>query len=89
MPVTKGAMSKALNDYLGVDIDWTPLSKKDLETLMELFDDPKELVRRIVKAEAETKIKGKSKEIVERAEELLKDVPRPFGIVDRLLERRK
>jgi hypothetical protein len=85
----KKQISDALNDYLDTEIDWSQLRKADLEKLVELLDDPVELVRKMARAEVDGKIKDKSRDIVDRVEEAIKQIPRPLGIIDWLLEKRE
>ncbi|MBW2675817.1 MAG: hypothetical protein JRD89_20820 [Deltaproteobacteria bacterium] len=88
---SKKALSDALNDFLGLDerIAFENLTRRDLERLIDIFDNPKELIRRLVKEEAADRIKARSKDLVDLVEEGLReglrDVPRPFGILDKIL----
>lgn len=86
---TKEQISEAINSYLETDIDWSKLSKEDLDKVVTLLDDPVELIRKIARTEAEGKIKDRGKDVVDRAEEAIKQIPRPFGIIDFLLEKRE
>jgi len=85
---TKHQISEALNEYLDTNIKWFLLDKSDLEKVVELFDDPVELMRKIARAEAEEKIKGKSEDIVSTVEGAVKSIPRPFGVIDWLTKKR-
>ena len=84
--VTKKDISEALNDYLGVEISWENLKRSDLDSLVTLFNDPIEVSKRLLKREAEDKLKTRSAEIIDKAEKVLESLPRPFGILDRLIE---
>lgn len=86
---TKNQISDALNAYLDLDIKWFLLEKTDLEKVVDLFDDPVELVRKLARGEAEEKIKDRSRDIVDKVEDALKQIPRPFGIMGWLLEKRE
>lgn len=86
---TKEQISETINSYLDTDIDWSKLSKEDLDKVVTLLDDPVELVRKIARTEAEGKIKDRGKDMVDRVEEAIKQIPRPFGLIDALLEKRE
>jgi len=86
---TKKALSDALNDFLGLEerIAFEDLTRRDLERLIDIFDDPKELIRKLMKEEAADRLKARSKDLVEIGEGVLRGLPRPFGILDKFLER--
>ena len=46
---TKENLSDQLNGILGVNVEWSKLSREDLETLMKLFGDPVGIVQLGVK----------------------------------------
>lgn len=88
---SKKALSDALNDFLGLKerIEFEDLTKEDLERLIDIFDNPKELVRRLMKEEAADRLKARSKDLVEIGEGVLRGFPRPFGILDKILEKER
>ena len=83
---TKKQISDTLNAYLGLEDDrlikFEKLDRKDLERLVELFDDPAALIKTIARSEAEDRLKERGKTILKRAEKAIDDLPRPFGLLD-------
>lgn len=88
---SKKALSDALNDFLGLEkrIKFEDLTRQDLERLIDLFDDPKDLIRRLMREEATDRLKARSKDLIDIGEEVLRSVPRPFGILDRFLKKER
>jgi len=65
------------------------LKREDLETVLDIFDNPKELIRRLMKEEAADRLKARSKDLVDLVEEGLGGIPRPFGVLDKILEKKE
>ena len=95
--VTKTELSDFLNDMLGTTIDFSKLTKEDLESLKQFFSDPTALIQLGIK-----KLRDRTKkeiltitlgDILDKPvlEELRnqKGGPLGLGIVPRILELRK
>jgi len=98
--VTKEELSTVLNELFGVDVDFTKLTKADLEKLVKAFDDPAALLKvgiQHLKAQAINKplrdlLDRPLREILDR-QPLLENVaqnkggPLGLGILPRILGR--
>lgn len=71
MSETKKDYAEALRELLDTDIEFEKMKKEDLEKLVEMFSEPKKLIKRLGIEEEEKKritrdhIKEKAKKVIE------------------------
>jgi len=50
MKLRKDEMVGSLNEFLDLDINWSKLSKEDLNKIYEFFNDPKNVIKQLIDA---------------------------------------
>lgn len=82
---SKEQVSAALNELLGVKVMWTRLSSSDLTQLVNLFDNPKVVIERLIPNAASVMMKEVQSDRP-LLDAVLNTVPMPFGIVRRRIQ---
>lgn len=83
--VKKKELSEAINTLLGTEIKWEKLDREDLEEVAKLFNNPRELIRKLLKEEATNVIKERSGGVIDTLLQTAQEV-RP-RILDTVLGR--
>ena len=60
MTATKKEISETLNELLGIDVDWTKMTKEDLIDISRILAEPSELIKKLSSEEDKREITRKT-----------------------------
>ena len=71
--IKKKKISDSINDILDVHIDWTKLTQKDLEKVVDIVNHMDEIAMRVMKRRAKDWAKSKANNLIDNGIEFLLD----------------